>query len=100
MAHVEFYVLLVFALAVYRVSRLVTIDKFPPIVLLRARIAGRWGDDSWQAYLSECPWCASVWVGGAGVLLAVWLADVTMPVAAWLASSALTGLLIKWEDPE
>jgi hypothetical protein len=92
-------------LTAYRVTRLLVRDTFPPIAVQRARIAERWGDASWQAYLSTCSWCAGVWVAGL-VTLGAWLAsahypyDVPVPVLVWAAAAAVTGLLASWEREE
>lgn len=51
------------------------------------------------AYYLTCPWCVSVWVGGAvvGVETLV-LPHVPSPLLLWAASSAVTGLLANLED--
>lgn len=85
---------LLVVLATYRVTHLLTTDAFPPIEDMRARITDRWGDGSWQSYLSECAWCVSVYVG-AGIVGASLLAgvDLVAPVWVWLTASAVTGLI-------
>lgn len=80
-------------LASYRATRLLARDAFPPLAVHRARVAARWGDDSWQAYLSECQWCAGVYVSGL-VTLAAWLAvDLPVPFLVWAAAATVTGVL-------
>lgn len=57
---------------------------------------GRVDPDEWQsavAYLLSCPWCMSIWVGGAVTAATVYLTSVPLPVLVWLASSSVTGLL-------
>lgn len=81
------------ALTSFRITRLLVKDEFPPIAVQRARVSARWGDDSWQAYLSQCPWCAGVYVSGL-VTLVTWLAvDLAVPFLVWGAAAAVTGLL-------
>lgn len=80
-------------LAVYRLSRLIAIDEFPPMMLFRARVAERWGDKSWQAYLSECPWCVSMWIGAPIVLVTALLSSLPVPPLVWFVASAVTGLV-------
>lgn len=84
-------------LTTYRVTRLLVRDEFPPIAVQRARVAERWGDVSWQAYLSQCSWCAGVYVSGL-VTAAVWLVvGLPVPFLVWGAGAAVTGLLASWE---
>jgi hypothetical protein len=81
----------------YRLTRLLVRDEFPPIAVQRARIAERYGDASWQAYLSQCSWCAGVWVSGL-VTAAVWLVvGLPVPALVWWGSAAAVGLLASWE---
>lgn len=93
--------LIVAGLATFRLTRLVTADAFPPLRMLREGVANRWGDGSWQAYLSECAWCASVYLAGlvvfgydwADTLPGVNRTNVPVPVLMFLACSAVTGLV-------
>lgn len=102
--------LLVMALATYRLTRLVVEDDFPPVLWVRHRLAGGWsGPDEdvpvyrarwvpqWLADLVSCPWCASGWVA-LGVTGGVWAVD-SMPVPGlvWLAVWA-GGALIASQD--
>lgn len=86
-------------LSVYRVTRLLVKDTFPPIAVARARVAERWGDDSWQAYLSSCSWCASPYVGGAVVVTVDQVVGLPVPVLVWIAASAVTGFIAAYDDP-
>jgi hypothetical protein len=81
-------------LASFRLTRLIARDAFPPLAVQRARVAARWGDHSWQAYLSECQWCVGVYVSGL-VTLAAWLLVDLLPVPllVWAAAAAVTGVL-------
>lgn len=89
-------------LATYRVTRLFVADSFPPVQAARDRLQARYGVDSWQAYLAECPWCVSVYVGGVFTLAAVVFArhGLVAPLLVWPTASALTGLIAANLDPE
>lgn len=85
-------------LSVYRVTRFIVADAFPLMANARDAVANRFGPDSWQAYLVECPWCVSIYVGAAAVALAqVAGVDFPVPVAVWLTSSAVAGLIAAYE---
>ena len=85
-------------LAVYRVTRFITADAFPAMEAIRTGVGDRFGPDSWQAYLVECPWCVSIYVGAAAVALAQGVGvDFPAPVAVWLTASAVTGLIASFE---
>lgn len=45
------------------------------------------------AYLLECPWCMSVWVGAGVVWLTADTVGVVWPWLVWAASSSVTGLI-------
>ncbi len=100
--------LLLDALAVYRLTRLVTTDSFPPVARLRENFVGRHTKerveheggththfaepDAW-AELSECAWCAS-WYVALGVISARALFPRAWDVAARaLSFSAVAGLV-------
>lgn len=85
-------------ITVYRITRLVTIDEFPPVKLVRDTVISRFGEDSSWAYLVECPWCASVYVGAAVVAATAWVAGLPVPWLVWPATSAVTGWLAMKED--
>lgn len=50
------------------------------------------------AYLWECPWCTSVWVGAAIVYTSAQYVDLPYPWLVWGAASAVTGLLVNVEE--
>ena len=83
--------LLVDALAVFRLTKLVNDDEILGDV--RDKLLERFHpEDTKIGYLITCPWCVSIYAGGA-VALARELAPRTWNVAASaLAFSALTGL--------
>lgn len=89
--------LLVYALAVARVTGLITADAITEPV--RDRMIG-WLDDTpgsagqWFATLITCPWCASVWVAfTASPLIWFWGDSAVMLIpAVALAFSQVTGM--------
>jgi uncharacterized protein DUF1360 len=113
---------LLIALAVHRLTRLTTRDKFPLISLPRYYVTN-WLDPSTEyiqtyqkkhpdrpapqahwgiigsslAYLWECDWCVSVWVSAALVTGLTHFISVPMPFLIWLAASTVTGLIASHE---
>jgi hypothetical protein len=103
-------------LAVHRITRLIIEDTFPPIGVPRDRVVNWWDpDDDWSykhpnarphwgavgrslAYLFRCPWCMSMWVGGALIYGLTFWTSVPLPVLVWLGASTVTGLLATYED--
>lgn len=117
--------LILLAFGTHRVTRVITRDRLPLICIPREWFVNRWGayeDDSaddrktrrakrrvsiggdktnWAmaslAYLWECDWCTSIWVG-AGLTYATWRWTENMFwILAALTVSTLTGLLVKLE---
>lgn len=85
-------------LAVYRLTRLIVADAFPPIQALRDRIVARHADDA-LGYLVECPFCVSVYASTLVVGL-TWLAlqlgpgrGLPLPFLVWAAVAGATSLL-------
>lgn len=108
--------LLLFAgllVAVWRVTRLLVRDEFPPVRAVRewmvatfARIndAGeivggrRWGGVGYAVgYVWTCPWCMSVWVGLGVWAVADWRLSVPYPWLLVAAGSGLSGVL-EWVE--
>jgi uncharacterized protein DUF1360 len=117
-------IILLFFLAVYRASRFIGQDTFPPVAWVRWRLVHRRvpGDPEaslesfrhdtwavrapWLEYLlgnntdTGCPWCISLWValfGSAALWFGThwhWWVLLTL----WWASSAAAGLLSQLED--
>lgn len=84
--------LLIDALAVYRLTRLITRDTLPPIVRVRDYVLERWRDRA-LTELAVCPWCISFWLA-VGVLAARMVAPAPWSlVSLTLAWSAIAGLL-------
>lgn len=106
------------ALATHRVTRFVTRDKFPPMCLPREKFIQRWGvyvDNvgdqrrisingrktnglmSSLAYLWECDWCSSIWIGAGLIYLTThWFQEMII-VLSVLAISSVTGLIAQRE---
>jgi hypothetical protein len=92
---------IVIGLATLRASRVLAVDQFPLSKLVRDSVAARFGSESWQAYLSECMWCAPVWVAGIftfGYDAIDWLpglerTSVPMPFFVFLAAALVASLV-------
>lgn len=89
--------LLVYALAVARVTGLITADS----ITEDARDSAlAWLDDrpktlgSYLATLIQCPWCVSIWVGAIAAPLVWFWGDnpVMLILGLWLAFSQVTGM--------
>jgi len=88
------------ALAVARVTRLVTEDKL--LEPLRFWLGKKWPAESQRLYLFHCPWCFGMWVSIAAAPIVWFVADLSnkVGVTAWLgvpllalAISHVVGLL-------
>ena len=90
------FLLFLDALAVYRITRLITEDHLP-FGPLRDRVQGRWAN-SLLAEWFVCPWCSGMTVAVAVLLLHAGFPAWWPYVAAALALSAITGLLSSWEQ--
>lgn len=86
--------------ATYRLSRLVTKDTMPlvagPIARIETAVRKRFGA-AWAEGL-RCPWCVSVWLGGALTLITAVTVGVGLPWLVWPVTSAAAGLLDCLED--
>jgi hypothetical protein len=87
------------ALAVHRLTRLVTEDTIT--APLRVRVA-RWGgstvaDPSRAETFINCPWCVSVWVAAGWATLTAAAPAVASTAGAVLAWSSAAGLLSSLE---
>ena len=81
------------ALAVTRVTRLITEDRI--LVGLRQWVVRRWGEDSAQSYFVHCPWCVSIYVGlGLMTPAVLWPTKWTILAFSFLAASMVAGLLL------
>lgn len=83
------------ALAVYRATKLLQDDQLPPLPAIRDKLMQRYGASPWSQLL-DCPWCLSVWVAGASVLVRKVAPRLWRVGASVLASSAVTGMISEW----
>jgi hypothetical protein len=81
------------ALAVYRVSRMLTDEEGPWSVFMRLR--ARIGAETWLSRLFECIMCMSVWVA---LPVALWIDWTGEWALTWLALSAVVVIIRKWEQ--
>lgn len=70
-----------------RITRLLTIDTFPPVTFFRDRYEQRTSGSDWQA-LAYCPYCMGFWVTAAVVLIG-YFTDWCTPW--WLVNSIFGG---------
>lgn len=88
---------IVFSLAIYRATRLVTRDEI--FSGLRNRIWNRFPPETTKTgYLFTCEWCSSVWLGLAFVSWYTINAESFRLIAYALALSAMAGLLTAYEN--
>ncbi len=115
--------LIVLSLATYRLTRLVTTDTFPPILLIRDKVAGGWREATqgeidrrhpglesfedvphryierakwspqWLADLISCTWCSSGWMSLGVVTLTAIFSSVPDPILVWPAVWGAAALL-------
>lgn len=92
MTTVAVIAVLLFPVAVARLTRLVNADEITdPIRIFAMK---KWGVESRPAYFLQCPWCVSFWLSIIGAPLVLWPLDLPMILAPLLALAAshLTGL--------
>lgn len=79
--------------AVFRLTRLVVADQFPPVKRARERILQRWPATDWRVELLTCPWCVSFWIALVVVALRRFVPRVWRPASRAFAFSAVAGML-------
>ncbi len=86
------------ALAVYRLSRMITDEEGPFAVFTKLR--GFYPPVDWVGRGLECIMCVSVWVAFLATIMVTVLgyADAWLWPLTWLALSAATVLIRKWEQ--
>jgi len=115
----DWVLLVLLALASYRVTRFVAKDAIaaPVFDRLREWLEVRWirrhtrpgspeefdaiESDTFNsriAYLLSCAWCLGFWVSGAATLLVSLAYGLDYPVLVWLASSTAIGLIGMVDD--
>lgn len=92
---------LVAALSTARLTRLLTLDSYPPVAWVRTKWAEITNDGPWYD-LVECPYCAAPWfalvVGGWGVLSDLhwtWWA-----FNGWLALAYIAAIIVVRESSD
>lgn len=84
---------IVYALAAYRLTRLITHDSLPPIQKLRDHVLDRWATSPWSE-LADCPWCMGFWVSAGTTIIASTPAATTYQwVAVPLAMATIVGMI-------
>jgi hypothetical protein len=100
------WIFILMTLATYRLTRLLVVDNFPPILYVREKLTGDEETNKpslpwvpwWLEYLAGCYWCMSVWVAG-GMTLAVTLSiGLPYPLLVWGGIAALAPWLSHIED--
>jgi len=81
------------ALAVYRLSRMITDEEGPFAVFTALR--GLFPPTNWIGRGMECIMCVSVWIALPVALWVDWPGDWWL---TWLALSAVTTIIRKWEQ--
>jgi len=93
-----FFEFTILALAVFRITRLVTTDTI--FDSARNRWWGRFPPHTSKlGYLITCNWCSSVWVASIVVVSAM-IVPVLVFVYAVFAASAVAGLLTAYEEKD
>lgn len=101
-------IIVLICLSTHRITRLITRDAFPPAVWFRTKIEDLTHSEHWLAYLTQCDWCASIWVAsGISTVLGLIVANVLhaswWPWPIWilvaLTASSVTGLIAQ-REPE
>lgn len=86
----EPYVLLILALAVTRMTVLMSMDKITQP--LRDKVLAKFGPDHMLTFGVFCPWCWSVWLAFPMTAITfftvhpIWLAILTALAVSWVAS--------------
>lgn len=98
--------LLLFGLAVWRISSLITSEDGPFLAFRFLRsLTGIQHDDDGHVFmvpdtsiakLLSCLWCASVWVAGGLALLRYFSSAIAFYLALWMALSAIAIIVEKW----
>lgn len=87
------FLFVISSLATFRVTRLVTSDKWPPSMWFRDRIEQRFGEESSWMELFTCPWCLGAWFSAAMTAFLDWYIGIPLPIFWAFATSAVVGYL-------
>ena len=96
--------LIVYALAVARLTKLINSDRITKAP--RERLIRRLPEGSLLAYLIVCPWCVSIWIGALAAPVTWWWGGLETDLAPWwigvpalaLAYSGFTGYLSQFAE--
>lgn len=100
------WIFVLMTLATYRITRLLVVDNFPPILWVREKLTGDEDEGIepatwvpwWLQYLAGCYWCMSVWVSGFTTLAVTLTLDLPYPLLVWGGVAALAPWLSHLED--
>lgn len=81
--------LVVMALASYRLYRFLGADTWPPAEWFRIKVEDRQTFSEWLT----CPWCAGAYFSAAVVAWVDLFVGLELPVLQWFAVSCLVGLI-------
>lgn len=90
--------LVLMTLACYRITRLITIDTFPPVEWARRKIVQAERLPKWLGKLVTCYWCSSVWVAAGLTLLVALTVGLPLPCLVWPAIAAGSAWISHLED--
>jgi hypothetical protein len=90
--------LVVLSLVTYRIARFLILDTLidTPRIWIHQVIIGK--PKAWRMNLYElitCPYCLTIWIAAAVVIIADGFYSVPAPIGMWLATA--TGSLIAWK---
>lgn len=102
-----FFLFLLMSLTVYRLTRLVVRDTFPPILWIRKRLVGDETEEvlpswswtpTWVSDLLSCPYCASGWISLGTMLIVDAYTSLPLPILWWFAIWAGGVVTYNYED--
>lgn len=83
---------------VYRLTRVITTDEWPPADWFRNKVKSRFGDDSSWYTLVTCNWCAGAYVGAVVFAWASYFLSIQLPIAQYFTAIAFTGFVGNYDD--
>lgn len=100
------WIFVLLTLTTYRITRLLVVDNFPPILWVREKLTGDEDEGIepapwvpwWLQYLAGCYWCMSVWVSGFTTLAVTLALDLPYPLLVWGGVAALAPWLSHLEN--
>lgn len=101
------YLLLAAGVAVFgvgRLSRVLTVDLFPPAAWVRMKWSALTRDGDWSL-LARCFWCATPWIMAVAIgwfwvgTLVVWIGIAWWIFWGWLALAYIATIIIARDEP-